>query len=181
MVITLFIADNLIGIEIIANEADIARKRLNQRLGLRSNDVIKNCDFFSWWQAKNGLVYDVAIGNPPFIRYQTFPEPHRSRAMEIMVSLGLRPNRLTNIWVPFVAAAAASLSPGGRLAFVLPAELLQVSYAAQLRSFLTDRFASIDIIACNELFFEKAEQELFFCLLMVRLRKLLLTIRVVLL
>jgi len=76
-----------------------------------------------------------------------------------MAGLGLTPNRLTNIWVPFVAAAAASLKPGGRLALVLPAELLQVSYAAQLRSFLTDRFSRIDIIACNELFFEKAEQE----------------------
>ena len=45
------------------------------------------------------------------------------------------------------------------MALVLPAELLQVSYAAQLRSFLTDRFGKIDLIACNELFFEKAEQE----------------------
>jgi len=45
------------------------------------------------------------------------------------------------------------------MALVLPAELLQVSYASQLRSFLTDRFARIDIVACNELFFEKAEQE----------------------
>ena len=99
------------------------------------------------------------IGNPPFIRYQSFPEPHRGRAMEIMKEQGLSPNRLTNIWVPFVVAAAAALRPGGRMALVLPAELLQVSYAAQLRSFLTDRFRRIDLIACNELFFDKAEQE----------------------
>ena len=79
--------------------------------------------------------------------------------MEIMTELGLKPNRLTNIWVPFVVAAAASLRPGGRLALVLPAELLQVSYAAQLRSFLIERFSRIDIIACNELLFDKAEQE----------------------
>ena len=42
---------------------------------------------------------------------------------------------------------------------VLPAELLQVSYAAQLRSFLTDRFRCIHLVSCNELFFKKAEQE----------------------
>ena len=42
---------------------------------------------------------------------------------------------------------------------MLPAELLQVSYAAQLRSFLIDRFSRIDIIACNELLFDKAQQE----------------------
>ncbi len=42
---------------------------------------------------------------------------------------------------------------------MLPAEILQVTYAAQLRSYLTDHFERIDVIACNELFFEKAEQE----------------------
>lgn len=45
------------------------------------------------------------------------------------------------------------------MALVLPAELLQVGYAAQLRSFLADRFGRICLIACNELFFERAEQE----------------------
>jgi adenine-specific DNA methylase len=153
------IADNLTGIEIIAVEADRARARLQDVLGLRAKDVLETTDFFDWWQKRNRPAFDVVVGNPPFIRYQTFPEPHRSRAMTIMAALGLTPNRLTNIWVPFVVAAAASLRPGGRLALVLPAELLQVTYAAQLRSFLTDRFARIDIVACNELFFEKAEQE----------------------
>ncbi len=42
---------------------------------------------------------------------------------------------------------------------VLPAELLQVSYAAQLRSFLTDRFRRIHLVSCNELIFADAEQE----------------------
>ena len=46
----------------------------------------------------------------------------------------------------------------GWLSF-LPAELLQVTYASQLRSFLTDRFERINIVACNELFFDNAEKE----------------------
>lgn len=153
------IASQLKGIEIVSNEADKARGRLNGKLGSHAADVVRTEDFFGWWQWNGRVGYDAVIGNPPFIRYQSFPEPHRSRAMEIMASLGLRPNRLTNIWVPFVAAAAARLNPGGRLALVLPAELLQVSYASQLRGFLTDRFARIDIVACNELFFDRAEQE----------------------
>ncbi len=153
------IAQNLTGIEIIAAEADQARDRLRHQLRLRSSDVVETGDFFAWWQRHRQPSFDTVIGNPPFIRYQTFPEPHRSRAMTIMAELGMTPNRLTNIWVPFVAAGAAMLRPGGRLALVLPAELLQVSYASQLRSFLTARFARIDIVACNELFFDKAEQE----------------------
>ncbi len=153
------IATHLTGIEFVAEEANRARERLMDKLGQRSQDVVKNGDFFGWWQDNNQPKFDVVVGNPPFIRYQSFPEPHRSRAMEMMVEQGLKPNRLTNIWVPFVVAAVACLRPGGRLALVLPAELLQVTYAGQLRSFLTDRFSRIDIVACNELFFEKAEQE----------------------
>ena len=153
------IANHLTGIEFIAEEADRARNRLKETLQHRSQDVVVNADFFGWWNDKGQPKFDVVVGNPPFIRYQTFPEPHRSRAMEMMLKQGLKQNRLTNIWVPFVVAAVACLRPGGRLALVLPAELLQVSYASQLRSFLTDRFSRIDIVACNELFFEKAEQE----------------------
>ncbi len=152
-------ANQLRGIEIMPGEADKARMRLKDGLGMRANDVVVNSDFFAWWSRPGRPEFDAVVGNPPFIRYQSFPEPHRSRAMDIMHGQGLSPNRLTNIWVPFVVAAAAALKEGGRMALVLPAELLQVSYAAQLRSFLTDRFGRVDLIACNELFFEKAEQE----------------------
>lgn len=153
------IANSLTGVEIVASEAARARQKLTSLLGTGAHDVVQTNDFFGWWLDTKQPAFDAVIGNPPFIRYQTFPEPHRSRGIGIMAALGLSPNRLTNIWVPFVVAAVASLLPGGRLALVLPAELLQVTYAGQLRSFLTDRFARIDIIACNELFFEKAEQE----------------------
>jgi len=153
------IARALTGVEIVAAEAEKSRARLQKVLGLDASIVVKNSDFFGWWQSTEQPMFDAVIGNPPFIRYQTFPEPHRSLAMGMMVEQGLKPNRLTNIWVPFVVAAAASLRPGGRLALVLPAELLQVAYASQLRSYLTDRFERIDIVACNELLFEKAEQE----------------------
>jgi adenine-specific DNA-methyltransferase len=154
------IAARLTGVEIIAEEAAKSRERLRRVLNEETaGTAVVDGDFFEWWGASGRKPVDVVAGNPPFIRYQTFPEPHRGRAMSIMSELGLSPNRLTNIWVPFVVAAAAALRPGGRLALVLPAELLQVTYAAQLRSFLTDRFAGIDIVACNELFFENAEQE----------------------
>ncbi len=153
------IARQLAGIEIVAAEAAAARERLLGRLGSRAAAAVVAGDFFEWWLRPGRPRFDVAVGNPPFIRYQTFPEPHRGRAMAILSRLGLKPNRLTNVWVPFAAAAAAALVPGGRLALVLPAELLQVTYAAQLRSFLAARFARIDVIACNELFFAAAEQE----------------------
>lgn len=153
------VSKNLTGVEIISEEANLSTIQLSELLGSKGKNVVRTSDFFSWWQDREWSAFDAVVGNPPFIRYQSFPEPHRTLAMEIMGEQGLSPNRLTNIWVPFVVAAVASLKKGGRLALVLPAELLQVTYAAQLRSFLTDNFSRIDIMACNELFFEKAEQE----------------------
>ncbi|MGD7197264.1 Eco57I restriction-modification methylase domain-containing protein [Ralstonia pseudosolanacearum] len=153
------IAQRMTGVEIISDEANRARESLREALGSHASKVVETSDFFTWWNSNAESSFDAVIGNPPFIRYQTFPEPHRSLAMALMAEEGLSPNRLTNIWVPFVVAAVTALRPGGRLGLVLPAELLQVTYAAQLRSFLTDRFDRIDIVACNELFFKKAEQE----------------------
>lgn len=153
------IGKRLFGVEIVPSEAETARAKLRSHLGSEADSTVEEGDFFAWWLRPERPQVDAVVGNPPFIRYQTFPEPHRSRAMAIMADLGMKPNRLTNIWVPFVAAAAACLKPGGRMALVLPAELLQVSYASQLRSFLADRFAQINVVACNELFFDNAEQE----------------------
>jgi adenine-specific DNA methylase len=147
------------GIELIPEEAERARARIRPLLGTRSGNVVENGDFFTWRIESNGRQFTSVLGNPPFIRYQSFPEPSRSHAMKLMEDVGLRPNRLTNIWVPFVVGATEALEQGGRLALVVPAELLQVSYAAQLRAYLTERFQNVGLIACNELFFDGAEQE----------------------
>ena len=153
------IASSLKGIEVNPREAAKADLRLRSTLGAAAHNTVQSADFFNWWYEKQDRGFDVAVGNPPFIRYQNFPEEYRAIALDIMTQRGLKPNRLTNVWVPFVVAAAESLRPGGRLGFVLPAELLQVSYASQLRAYLVDKFASIDIITCNQLFFDGAEQE----------------------
>jgi adenine-specific DNA methylase len=153
------VAENAQGVELFPGAADAARARLRPALGRRAADMVQVDDFFAWRERTEARRFTAVLGNPPFIRYQSFPEPSRTRAMKLMTDSGLRPNRLTNIWVPFLVGATESLLAGGRLAMVLPAELLQVSYAAQLRAFLTERFEHVGLIACNELFFHGAEQE----------------------
>ena len=155
------VGKQLQGVELSSIEANTARSRLAEALKSVGPDVVQVSDFFGWWSQSRVVTpgYDVVIGNPPFIRYQAFPEPARSRAMDMMAQAGLKANKLTNIWVPFVVAAIEALKPGGRLALVIPAELLQVTYAGQLRRFLTSRFQHVGLVSCNELFFEGAEQE----------------------
>lgn len=153
------VVEQISGVEATADEAVKARGALELVLEVGIDGAIATDDFFHWRQSPGRGSFDVVLGNPPFVRYQSFPEPARGRAMDLMRELGLRPNRLTNSWVPFVVASVAAIKPGGRLGLVLPAELLQVSYAAQLRHFLVDRFTTIHVIACNELLFDEAEQE----------------------
>jgi len=153
-------SNQLVGIEILSSEAERSIKRFTKIIGNNEQNAIHIGDFFSWVSFNLNKKFDCVVGNPPFIRYQNFPEPSRSIAMSLLKKLGFRPNKLTNTWVPFVALSTICLAPGGRLAMVLPAELLQVSYASQLRSFLVDRFSRIDILTCNDLLFERAEQEI---------------------
>lgn len=153
------VGKQLRGIELVDFEAAKAQNVLTKYLGKFGSACIVNEDFFSWCESEDNRTYDCIVGNPPFIRYQSFPDQFRERAMTIMRQYGLKPNKLTNIWVPFVVASAMRINNNGRLALVLPAELLQVTYAAQLRSFLAKRFETIDIVACNHLFFSNAQQE----------------------
>jgi adenine-specific DNA methylase len=149
----------VLGIEIVRKEAEKAQERMRKLLGAKGEECVELADFFSWCQQPGRKRFNSVVGNPPFIRYQTFPEPSRTLAMAMMADTGLLPNKLTNIWVPFVVAACECLKVGGRLALVLPAELLQVTYASQLRSFLVARFKKINVVTCNSLFFANAEQE----------------------
>ncbi len=145
------------GVELIEEEVVKAKNRANN-LGISKNTIV-NSDFFHYVKENKNKKYDAIIGNPPFIRYQNFPEEHRKIAIEIMQDLGLNPNRLTNIWVPFLVVSASMLSDNGKLAMVIPAELFQVKYAAETRIFLSKFFDRITIITFRKLIFEDIQQE----------------------
>jgi adenine-specific DNA methylase len=115
-------------------------------------------DFFSWFNIMKSH-FDIIVGNPPFIRYQSFPEPSRSKALAHSLIEGVKLSKLSNIWVPFLILSAALLKVNGNLGMVVPAELLYVSYAGPLREFLLDSFENIVLFTCNELLFTEAEQE----------------------
>jgi adenine-specific DNA-methyltransferase len=98
-------------------------------------------DFFKW--VKNASPVDVIVGNPPFIRSHLFPEDSRILAFAEMVRLGLRPSRLMSTWSPFLALCSSKLRKNGRLAMVIPEELLHVGYAEELRRFLLTQFRRV--------------------------------------
>lgn len=162
------------GVEIDAKERDKALGRLRS-LGYQPDETtIHKGDFFAYCQkhlmVDKGLFslcgdgeprfFDAIIGNPPFVRYQNFPEEQRKPAFQVMKTAGMNPSRLTNTWVPFLVAASFLLTENGRLAMVIPAELLQVNYAAELRLFLSNYFNKLTITTFRKLVFEGIQQEI---------------------
>ena len=145
------------GVELIPEEADKATKRASS-FGLNGDTIVNN-DFFSYISNQEDISYNSIIGNPPFIRYQNFPSEHRAIAIQMMEDLGLKPNKLTNIWVPFLVICSSLLSDNGRLGMVIPAELFQVKYAEQTRVYLSQFFERITIVTFKKLVFDGIQQE----------------------
>jgi adenine-specific DNA-methyltransferase len=149
------------GVEIDEDEANKTISRFaNSDICL--SEQIHVGDFFNFCREQLLLQskFDAVVGNPPFIRYQNFQEEHRWIAFKIMEHAGLRPTRLTNAWVPFVVASTLLVKEnGGRIAMVIPAELLQVNYASELRQFLADFYTQITLITFKKLVFESIQQE----------------------
>jgi adenine-specific DNA-methyltransferase len=145
------------GVELLEEESKKAEQRAI-KLGLNSNTIVNN-DFFHYISNNGKKKYDAVIGNPPFIRYQNFPEEHRKLAIEMMQNLGMNPNKLTNIWVPFLVVSASLLKNDGKMAMVIPAELFQVKYAAETRVFLSRFFDRITMITFKKLVFQNIQQE----------------------
>tara|TARA_R110002049_G_scaffold5204_7_gene36561 strand:+ start:3994 stop:5691 length:1698 start_codon:yes stop_codon:yes gene_type:complete len=145
------------GVELIPEEAQKATSRA-ATFGLNGDTIVNN-DFFSFISNQEGIAYNSIIGNPPFIRYQNFPPKHRDIAIQMMEDLGLKPNKLTNIWVPFLVICSSLLAENGRLGMVIPAELFQVKYAEQTRVFLSNFFERITIVTFKKLVFDGIQQE----------------------
>lgn len=103
--------------------------------------------------------FDAVIGNPPFIRYQEWTGDQRDRARFAALQQGVALTGLASSWAAFVAHSAGFLKPGGRLGLVLPAELLTVNYAAPVRRFLLENFASVELVVFDEQVFPDAEAD----------------------
>lgn len=59
-----------------------------------------------------------------------------------------------------MVACVNLLSDNGKIAFVIPAEILQVAYAEDLRLFLANHLSKITLITFEELVFPDIEQEI---------------------
>lgn len=152
------------GVELIEKEA------LKSICKVENDDRFKtiNKDFYKFYHENRNKKYEAIVGNPPYIRYQLLTEEQRDYQSEIMLNNGLKANRLINSWVAFTVASIEMLENNGIIAFVLPTDLLQVSYAKELRRFLYSELSEVNIINFNKTVFKDIQQDV---LLMIGTKK----------
>lgn len=138
-------ADSLQGAELHASSAADALTQL-QADGMGAG--ISVGDFFDLELAERS--FDAVIGNPPYVRYQSFRGEARAKAQRAALQAGVRLSGLSSSWAAFTVHSAQLVKPEGRLGLVLPAELLSTNYAGPIRQFLARRFASVRLIMFDE-------------------------------
>lgn len=136
--------------------------KIVQRVNEQSNYSIFLEDFYDYYERfreTSGKKYDAVIGNPPYIRYQYLTEEQRSYQSDILKNNGIKPNKLINAWMAFTVASVEMLKEGGKIAFVLPTDLLQVTYAKQLRQFLFENLSHLTIVTFQDQVFDSIQQD----------------------
>lgn len=170
----------ILAIEIDETESTLANNRVNQSIRFRNYEEFSqhrmeninhginlevgckviNDDFYKVYEESlKEERFQAIVGNPPYIRYQYLSEQQREEQSLILESNGMRSNKLINAWVSFVVACIETMDINSRIGLVIPAELLQVKYAENLRQFLMETLQRMTIVTFQELVFEGVEQE----------------------
>lgn len=142
---------NSFGVELDPYFAWVARERC-------PGSMVESTDFFSWASVTTER-FECTAGNPPFVRYQSFKGTSKTSANTIMERAGVKLSGLSSTWPAFLIATALLLRPGGRMAFVVPAEIGHAPYAAALLEFLTGSFSSVRVVAVREKLFPKLSED----------------------
>jgi adenine-specific DNA-methyltransferase len=140
-----------VGVELDEREATTARRRAPWAL-------IHQADFFLW-ASETQERFEAAAGNPPFIRYQQFTGAVRERALREAAKMGARFSGLASSWAPFLVVAASLLKPGGRMAFVVPAEIGHAPYAVPALTALCNHFSRVRIVAIQQKLFPEISED----------------------
>lgn len=119
-------------IEVLDAEAEKCRREA-PAAGFAVNVIAGSALRHQVWRESR---HDVAVGNPPFVRFQ-FVTPDDLAASAVLARhLGLSFAGVSNLWLPVFLAALSALKDGGVFAFVVPAEFFTGISAGVARHWL---------------------------------------------
>ena len=129
------------GVEIIAGEAATTARRID---GARFDGEAVNASVLRW-SLRARQPYDVALGNPPFVRFQFVDDAERIAAEHVGLRAGVAFKGVSNLWLPVLVAALSSLRPGGVFSFIVPAECFTGVSGHAVRQWLLERVEHLDV------------------------------------
>ncbi len=124
----------LIAVELVPAEAGQCARTMAERR------VAGRVETGSFLRHRVGLAgeFDVAVGNPPFLRFQ-FVEPADRIGAEVLTrDLGTKLHGVSNLWIPIFLGALSTLRDGGSFAFIVPAECLTGTSGRIVRNWLIE-------------------------------------------
>jgi adenine-specific DNA-methyltransferase len=149
--------ERLYGVEKDKRTHRVVSADLAQASIARASHLLR-ADFF---EVESGSLPQMAavVANPPFIRFHRFKGDQRRLALARAQECGVKLSGQCSAWAPFIVHAAAFLENGGRLALVLPTELLHARYAQPVLEFLTASFGAVRIIRFSTKLFPELMQD----------------------
>lgn len=142
---------NLTALDINSEELTKAENKWREK-----NSTFKKIDFLKFEDQKK---FSVIIGNPPYVKRNRLSDEQIDLSKEIHNEATLSEKSVKNIWATFLIKSNMLLAKNGVLAFVLPAELLQVKFAEEVREYLKKEFERIEIFTFDDLMFECKGQD----------------------
>lgn len=101
----------------------------------------QTADFLTIAPEQVSETIDAVVCNPPYVRYNELPTEYRSTLNEQAERLtGCKVHGKTPLHGYFLYHASACLSPGDRMAVVVPHHFLHRQYGVTLKRYLLDRF-----------------------------------------
>lgn len=97
------------------------------------------------WSATSAQEYDVAFGNPPFVRFQFIPDADREASGLLAKRLGTSFKGVSNLWIPVLLGALSCVRVGGAFAFVVPAECFTGIASGVVRRWLVEHSSDLQI------------------------------------
>lgn len=124
--------EHIEAVELIEREAEKSSAVIEESALTGS---VVTCSAIEWAVASDAL-FDAAVGNPPFVRFQFVSKDDRAFADQLAQRLGVSFASVSNLWLPVLLGALSRLRYGGAFAFVVPAECFTGISAGALRSWL---------------------------------------------
>jgi len=93
------------------------------------------------------------------IRHQRFTGVAPDRALNRAAQQDVTVSRLASSWLPCLLQSIAYVKPGGRLAMVIPFELMHAAYEQPALQYLRDTFATVTFLTFRQKLFPNLSED----------------------